>query len=75
MSADAAPSNPARVLIVDDDEAHAEALADSLELDGYACRLAHSGKEAVELASTSSFERERPPMPHFKPYPAYWEFT
>jgi len=45
-----------RVLIVDDDEAHAEALADGLELDGFACRLAHSGRAGVELASEHSFD-------------------
>ena len=29
--------NPARILIVDDDVAHAESLQDALELDGYLC--------------------------------------
>jgi two-component system response regulator HydG len=49
-------SGAARVLIVDDDEGHAEALADSLEADGYVCRMAHSGREALELCGTTSFE-------------------
>ncbi|HVS17540.1 MAG TPA: sigma-54 dependent transcriptional regulator, partial [Planctomycetota bacterium] len=56
MSAPQPPASAPRVLIVDDDEGHAEALAESLELDGYACRLAHSGREALEQASSSSFE-------------------
>jgi len=45
-----------RVLIVDDDEAHAEALADGLEIDGVQCRIAHSGREGIELASEQTFE-------------------
>ncbi len=49
-------ARPARVLIVDDDEGHAEALADGLEVDGYACRLAHSGRAGVELAAEQGFE-------------------
>ena len=49
-------TNPARVLIVDDDEAHAEALADSLELDGHRCKVAHSGKEALALLAEESFD-------------------
>jgi two-component system response regulator HydG len=46
----------ARVLIVDDDEGHAEALAEGLEVDGYRCTLAHSGREAVERMGAASFE-------------------
>jgi two-component system, NtrC family, response regulator HydG len=46
----------ARVLIVDDDEGHAEALCEGLEFDGYDCRLAHAGRDAVELASEISFD-------------------
>jgi two-component system response regulator HydG len=45
-----------RVLIVDDDEAHAEALADGLELDGYDCTRAHSGGEGVALLAERSFD-------------------
>lgn len=45
-----------RVLIVDDDEAHAEALAESLELDGYVSTLAGSGKEGVERLAEQSFD-------------------
>ena len=52
---DELPRGP-RVLIVDDDEGHAEALADGLEIDGYRCRLAHSGSDGVELAAEHSFD-------------------
>lgn len=37
------------VLIVDDDEAHAEAVAESLERVGYDCTVAASGQRAVSL--------------------------
>ncbi len=47
---------PARVLIIDDDEAHAEALADGLEIDGHACRLAHSGREGLERMGEETFD-------------------
>ena len=38
-----------RILIVDDDEAHAEAVAESLERVGYDCVVASSGQRAVQL--------------------------
>lgn len=49
MTADST-HNPkgSRVLIVDDDEAHAEALADGLEIDGYQCALVDSGQAAID---------------------------
>ncbi len=47
---------PVRVLVVDDDVAHAEALVDGLEMDGYRCRAAHSGSEAVALLAEESFD-------------------
>ncbi|MFN0243116.1 MAG: sigma-54-dependent transcriptional regulator [Planctomycetota bacterium] len=47
---------PVRVLIVDDDESHAEALADGLEMDGQRCQLAHSGDQALALLSEQSFD-------------------
>jgi len=37
----------AAILIVDDDEGHAETLADALEIDGYTCRVAGSGRAAL----------------------------
>jgi two-component system, NtrC family, response regulator HydG len=46
----------ARVLIIDDDEAHAEALAEGLQVDGYDCRLAHTGREGVERMGEGTFE-------------------
>ena len=46
----------ARILVIDDDEGHAEALADGLELDGYSCELASSGEEGVERMQASSFD-------------------
>ena len=45
-----------RVLIIDDDEAHAEALADGLEIDGYVCKLAHSGREGLDRMSEETFD-------------------
>jgi len=47
---------PVRVLIADDDVSHAEALADGLEMDGYHCRIVHSGKEALARLSEESFD-------------------
>jgi two-component system, NtrC family, response regulator HydG len=47
---------PVRVLIVDDDEAHAEALADSLAVEGHTCVLAHSAGAAVQKLSEQTFE-------------------
>ncbi|MEO0651965.1 MAG: sigma-54 dependent transcriptional regulator [Planctomycetota bacterium] len=45
-----------RVLIIDDDEGHAEALADGLDMDGYTCTLAHSGNEGVERMEQATFD-------------------
>ena len=47
---------PARVLIVDDDEGHAEALADGLEVEGYKTTLANSGQRAIALLSEQTFD-------------------
>ncbi len=52
----AADGRGPRVLIVDDDEAHAEALAESLQLDGYTTALAGSGREGVERLGEASFD-------------------
>ena len=46
----------ARVLVVDDDEGHAESLHEVLEADGYRARIANSGERAVELMGEQSFE-------------------
>jgi len=47
---------PVRVLIVDDDEGHAEALADGLEMDGARCTLAHSGADGIARLSEVTFD-------------------
>ena len=47
---------PIRVLVVDDDEDHAEALSDGLETEGHDCRIAHSGREAIALLEERSFD-------------------
>jgi two-component system response regulator HydG len=47
---------PIRVLIVDDDESHAEALADGLEMDGQRCRMAHSGTDAIAMLGEETFD-------------------
>ena len=53
-----APSDdkPLRVLIVDDDEAHADALSDALEADGYAPTVATSGEEGIARVSETTFD-------------------
>ncbi|NOT29250.1 MAG: sigma-54-dependent Fis family transcriptional regulator [Planctomycetes bacterium] len=50
------PSGPIRVLIVDDDEGHAEALSEGLETENCVCRIAHSGRAGIELMSESTFD-------------------
>src|SRR5438876_1283726 len=52
----AAPGPPIQVLVVDNDPAHAEAMADSLRSVGFACTVAHSGWEAISLLESSTFE-------------------
>lgn len=44
------------VLIVDDDEAHADAVAESLERVGYECTVAASGTRAATLIETRNFD-------------------
>jgi two-component system, NtrC family, response regulator HydG len=55
-SASAKHTKPPRVLIVDDDEGHAEALMEGLEVDGYVCQVAHSGKEGLERMAEETFD-------------------
>ena len=45
-----------RVLVVDDDAAHAGALGDSLEMDGCECRLAHTGKDGVQAMGEQTYD-------------------
>jgi two-component system, NtrC family, response regulator HydG len=44
------------VLIVDDDEAHAQAVAESLERVGYECTVAPSGTRAAALIESRTFD-------------------
>ncbi len=45
-----------RVLVVDDDEPHAETVAEGLERVGYACTIATSGKQGVKLIQEQAFD-------------------
>ncbi len=45
-----------RVLVVDDDEPHAEAVAESLERVGYECVVATSGREGLRLIEEQDFD-------------------
>jgi two-component system response regulator HydG len=47
---------PIRVLIVDDDEAHAQAVADSLEKTGNDCTIATSGQRGAALIESETFD-------------------
>src|SRR5262245_30028678 len=50
------PDNPIRVLIVDDEEAHAQAVAESLERAGYSCAVAASGAKGAERIEREEFD-------------------
>ncbi|GIW88440.1 MAG: sigma-54-dependent Fis family transcriptional regulator [Isosphaeraceae bacterium] len=45
-----------RVLVVDDDAAHAEAVAESLERVGYECEIATGGREALRLIEERNYD-------------------
>ena len=45
-----------RVLVVDDDESHAEAVAESLERVGYECVVAVTGREGLRLIEEQNFD-------------------
>ncbi|MHC4605435.1 MAG: sigma-54-dependent transcriptional regulator [Planctomycetota bacterium] len=45
-----------RILVIDDDRAHAETTAESLERSGYACTLAFSGTEGAKLIEEKDFD-------------------
>src|ERR1700744_4971462 len=45
-----------RVLVVDDDEPHAHAVAESLERVGYECVVATSGREGLRLIEEQVFD-------------------
>src|SRR5262245_31788403 len=58
MTAAAAPTSahPPRLLIVDDDEQLAEALARRFQRNGYVATLAASGERALEAAAHAPFD-------------------
>jgi two-component system response regulator HydG len=45
-----------RVLVVDDDEPHAQAVAESLERVGYECSIAASGREALKMIEEHDYD-------------------
>jgi two-component system response regulator HydG len=45
-----------RVLVVDDDEPHAQAVAESLERVGYECVVANTGREGIRLIEEQNFD-------------------
>jgi len=47
---------PVEVLIVDNDEAHAEVVAESLARVGFHCRVATSGTKGAEMIAQSTFD-------------------
>ncbi len=49
-------SPPIHILIVDNDESHAETVADSLQTVGYNCTVASSGKEGVRRIEDGGFD-------------------
>ncbi len=52
----AASGAPIRVLIVDNEASHAEAVAESLERVGYPCTVATSGPQGAKLIERDSFD-------------------
>lgn len=50
------PGISIRVLIVDDDESHAQAVGESLRRVGYDCTVAGSGERAVALIESQTFD-------------------
>lgn len=52
----AATGPPIRALIIDNDAAHAEAMADSLSRVGYQCTVAITGTEGASLLERDTFE-------------------
>ena len=47
---------PIQVLVIDNDPAHAEAMAESLRSIGFECRVATSGRQGVEELERKTFE-------------------
>lgn len=47
---------PAEALIIDNDQSHAETVAESLERIGFQCRVATSGNEGAQLLEEAAFD-------------------
>jgi two-component system response regulator HydG len=47
---------PIRVLVVDDDEPHAQAVAESLERVGYECEIVTSGRDALRVIEENNYD-------------------
>ena len=45
-----------RLLIVDNDRAHAQAMVESLERDGYQCAMATSGPDGLRAVEGDTFD-------------------
>lgn len=52
----ASAASPIQVLVVDNDVAHAETMADSLPSNNYVCTVAGSGQEAIALLERNTYE-------------------
>lgn len=50
------PGQSIRVLVADDDEAHAQAVAESLRRVGYDCTVAASGQRAANLVESQNYD-------------------
>jgi two-component system response regulator HydG len=50
------PSESIRVLVIDDEQAHAQAVAESLDRVGYSCTVATSGVEGARLLKEGTFD-------------------
>ncbi len=48
--------DPLRILVIDDEPAHAEVVAESLERKGYVCSTANSGHAGIELLNQQEFD-------------------
>ncbi|MFP6768483.1 MAG: sigma-54 dependent transcriptional regulator [Planctomycetaceae bacterium] len=55
-SGDEQPGLPIRVLVIDDDEPHAQAVAESLERVGYDCVTAHCGEEGAQRIESDNYD-------------------
>ncbi len=49
-------NEPLEILVVDDEEPHAETLAEALAMVGYKCRTAYSGAQALALLESGHFD-------------------